>query len=817
MSLIKNYLLSLTRNALRDKFFSFLNLLGLAVGLTAAVLIFIYIRNQLSYDGQNDRIDRIYRLEGDFFINEKTDLTAITQIPLGPTLKDEFPEVEEQARIINYRFLAGTDLYFKKGESALKEDSIMWADSTLFRLFTLPFIAGDAQSALNQPGTMVMCRSLANKYFGNTDVLGESIETLDGSVYTITGVIEDLPRNVHMGFNGLFSAATIEEQIGSERFNDRSAGSFWNVTTYSYILLAENTRPDMILSKFDSFYDKYMKELGDQINASFKLRITPLKEVHFQKDELTWDLPKGNMSYVYIMAIIGLFLVLIASINYTNLTTARAANRAKEIGVRKVGGATRSTLRSQFLGESVALALVAGVASLFLTRLAFPVFSQLTGMTLGWSDLMKADILLFILGISLLTGLLSGTYPAVYLSSFNPVSILKGSGINDRDKGWFRRALVIVQFLISAIMIIGSLVVSLQMNFIQNKDLGFDREQIILLTLNDSAVANNVNAFAQEIERHPDVIETAISSTFPGNLYGKRVMTLENINGEMAELAINLCVVNYEYLDAMGLELVRGRFYDREFGADENTSFVVNEALVEAMKWGEEALGKRFIFGVNIQGANNPEGKIIGVVKDFNYGSLHNPIEPLVLICRDNAGFMRTMNVRVAGDRMPEVLQWIEEKREAFNPSYPFTYTYLDEELRALYSEEKIVFGLVLSFTVLILFIAALGLLGLSAFMTVKRTRETGIRRVMGASQNQILVLFLRQFSMWVIISNLLAWPLAWFAMKNWLENFTFRINFPFWTFVLSLLLSLTIALLTVSWQSLKASRMNPAASIRAE
>ena len=812
MSLFKNYVRSLIRNAIRDKYFTLLNMLGLAVGITAAILIFIYIQDQVNYDGHNENFERIYRLEGDFMISEKPTRTAITQIPLGPTLKDEYPEIVEQTRILPRR-----DLYFEKGEDTFKEDSIMVADSTLFKIFTVPFLYGDPATALTEPFTMVVSESMANKYFGSSNVIGKSMLTLDDRHFTITGVFENLPTNVHLRFNGLLSAATIEEQIGSERFNDRSANSFWNVQTYTYVLMAENTNPDMVTAKFPAFYDKYMKELGEQINASFSLRITPLKDVHFQKDELTWDLPKGNMNYVYIMGVIGVLLILIASINYTNLTTARATSRGKEIGVRKVGGASKGNLRSQFLGESLATAVIAGVVAALLTALALPLFNKLSGNSFNWQVLLQPTIIFFIIGISILTGLLSGIYPATYLASFNPVSILKGNGVSEKDRGWLRRGLVIVQFLISAIMIIGSVVVAMQMNFIQNKDLGFDREQILMLALNDTTVINNASAFMEEIERHPAVEETALSTTAPGRFYGKQVMTVEQNNGEMAEIAFNQCFVDFDYMNTMGLSLVQGRFYDREFGSDMTNAFVVNEAMVEEMQWGDNAIGKKFIRGVNIQGADNPEGEIIGIIKNFNYGSLHNPVESLVMACQDNANFMRTLSIRVSGGSMEEVLPWVEEQRETFNPAYPIQYSYLSDELDALYGEEKIIFALVLTFAALIIFLSSLGLLALSAFMTTKRTRETGIRRVMGASQNQILALFLLQFSRWVIISNVIAWPLAFFVMKNWLQNFTYRIEFPFWTFILSLLLSLTIAVITVSWQSIKVSRMNPASSIRAE
>lgn len=813
MSLLKNYLLSLVRNAGRDKFITLLNLLGLAIGITATIMIFVYIQDQVTYDKHNEHFNRIYRLEGDFFINEKQDLTAITQIPLGPTLKDEYPEIVEQTRILPRR-----DLYFERDEDTFKEDSIMLADSTIFTVFTIPFVTGDPNTALTAPFSMVISRSLAHKYFGTWDVVGESMKDLQGTTFNITGVFEDLPGNVHLRFNGLISTATIEEQIGSERFNDRSSNAFWNVTCYTYVLMSENTTADMVLAKFPEFYDNYMKELGDQIKASFSLRITPLSDVHFQKDELTWDLPKGNMNYIYIMAVIAVLLIVIASINYTNLTTARATSRGKEIGIRKVGGANKSVLRSQFLGESVVMSLLAGLTATFLTILAMPLFNSLAGTAFSFQTIFQPTILLFILGVSLLTGLLSGLYPAAYLASFNPVSILKGNGVSSKDRGWLRTGLVIAQFMISAVMIIGSIVVALQMGYIQKKELGFDREQIMMLALNDTAIINNVTAFMEEIERHPSVEEkgTALSTTAPGRFYGKQVMTAETNDGEMGEKAFNNCFVNYDYMDVMGLTLVEGRFYDREFGSDFTNAFVVNEALVREMQWGNEALGKQFIRGVSIQG-DLPVGEIVGVVKDFNYGSLHNPVEPLVLVCNENANFMRTLSVRVAGENFPEVLKWVEEKRDEFSPSYPIQYSYLSDELKALYGEEKVIFALVISFTLLIIFIAVLGLLGLSSFMTARRTRETGLRRVMGASQNQILYLFLSQFSRWVIISNIVAWPLSYFAMKNWLQNFTYRIDFPFWTFIISLLLSLTIAVITVSWQSLKASRMNPAASIRVE
>lgn len=798
---------------MKDKFYSLLNLLGLGIGLACAIFIFMYVQDELSFDKYNEDYERIYRLEGDFYISGKQDLTAITQIPLGPTLKDEYPEVEEAARI-----LPRPSLYFRKGEDVFKEDSVALADSTLFNIFTIQFIHGDKRTALTEPLTMVVSRTMAQKYFGKTDVINESIRQLDGSEYRITGVFNDLPQNTHLRYNGLISSKTIEEQIGSERFNDRSAGSFWNVATYTFVKLAENTSPQMVLDKFPEFYDKYMRELGDRIDASFDLRMTNIADVHYQEDELSWDSPKGNMNYIYILSVIAIFLVFIAIVNYMNLTTARSARRAKEIGIRKVGGASKGALRGQFIGESLITALMAGILATLLVMLFIPLFNNYSEKSFTLSILLQPEVILFIAGLTLITGLLSGIYPAYYLASFKPVEIMKGASSGKSEKGILRRGLVISQFVISAFMIIGSIVVAVQLNYIRNKPLGFVRDNIIALQLNDSAITNNLEAFRQELKRSPDIQGVALSTTLPGRFFGKQVMMAEDENGEMMEKAFDNFFVDYDFIDLYEIEILAGgRNFSREFGSDIQNSFIVNEALGREMNHGETSVGKRFRPGVSLDGQGPPEGKIIGVVEDFHYASLHNPINSLVLRLNENVNFMRTLSVKYAEGKDSQVLEWINKTRDNFNATYPLEYSFLEEDLDELYAQERIVFTLFIVFTVMVLFISAIGLLGLSAFMTAKRTRETGIRRVMGASQEQILTLFLTEFTKWVLISNVVAWPIAWWVMSNWLENFEFRKSFPFWTFGVSLAVSVIIALITVSWQSVRAARMNPANSIRVE
>jgi putative ABC transport system permease protein len=617
----------------------------------------------------------------------------------------------------------------------------------------------------------------------------------------------------------LLSTKTIEEQIGSERFNDRSSGSFWNVAGYSYVILAENTTSQMVLDKFPEFYDKYMRELGDQLEASFELRMTNIADVHYQEDELTWDLQKGNMNYIYILGIIGIFLVFIAGVNYTNLTTARAAKRGKEIGIRKVGGAGKSILRRQFLGESLITSVMAGIVALLLVLILLPTFNSFSEKTFFYGEIFQPGILLFILGLTLLTGVLSGLYPAYYLASFNPVAIMRGGSEGLKEKGLLRRILVISQFLISAAMIIGTIVVAAQLSFMRNKPLGFDKDQIITLTLNDSAVLNNVDAFKEELLRNPVIEGAARSTSVPGQFVGKQVMTVEAAEGDMQEKTVNSIFVDYDFIDVYGLKIKdqpNSRNFSEEFGSDPQGAFIVNEAVASEFNHGEASVGKRFRPGVNLNDQGPPEGEIIAVVEDFHYASLHNPVDGIVL--RVNEGpFLRILSVRFAEGQGADALAWIEETRDAFNPIYPIEYSFLDEDIEELYTQERIIFTLFIAFTVLVLFISAIGLLGLSSFITAKRTKETGIRRVMGATQNQILTLFLTQFSKWVIISNIVAWPLSWYVMKRWLENFEFRKDFPFWAFAVSLVASMLIAIITVSWQAVKASRLDPARSLTAD
>lgn len=812
MSLITNYFKTLFRSFRRDLFYSFINLFGLAIGLASAFLIFIYIQDELGYDKHFKDHERIIRLESYFEIKGKPDEFAITQLPLGPTLKDEYPEVESFVRYMN----AGTTI-FEHNEEIYQEDSLMVADSNVFTFFGIDLLYGDPENCLKEPNTMAISETMAKKYFGKTNVIGEQLKDNNDQIYTITAVFRDLPSNTHIHYNGIISAASIAQRIGEERFNDRSAGSFWNVTLFTFIKLSPNSQFQTIVDKFPEFYDKYMKVLGDQIDASFQLKGTPLGQIHYHPKKLQWDAPTGESKYLYILGLVGIFIILIAAINYMNLATARSTRRSREVGMRKVTGASKALLIRQFLSESVIIAFISMIIALVLVFLVLPVFNDLAGKQFTLSQFFQPKILAILLGITIVVGLLAGLYPSFYLSSFNPVKILKGTLSNRPAGAGLRTVLVVFQFMISAALIIGSLAVSGQLNYMQKRPLGFDKSNLIVLDIPDTTIKKNLEAFKQELEKSPAIIETAAFRGGPGLFNGKQVMRLEGDNSEMEDHALNNYFVDYDYLDLMGIKMDTGRFYSREMGSDTEKAFVVNQAATREYNWGKNALGKRFHFGINLEGPPQRDGEIVGVMKDFNYTSLHNPVEPLVLILTDNNMIFGNLGIRYAEGKETDALNWIKTVREDFNPYYPMDYFFMDEKLNEAYKEESIINKVFRAFTILTLLVAALGLLGLSAFITQQKTKEIGIRKVVGSMPEQIIILFLRKFLVWVLIANIIAFPIAYYFITNWLQDFYYRIDFNYLLFLWALLISGFVAALTVAYQSWKASRMQPANSLRYE
>ncbi len=812
MSLIKHYLATLVKAFRRDLFYSLINLFGLAIGLASAFLIYIYIGDELNYDKHFIDYERIYRLEANFNIKGKEDKFAVTQFPLGPTLMDEYPEIESNARL----FPAGA-LYFDKNQDFFQEDSVYYADSTIFSVFLTRFLQGDPLTALIEPNTIVISASMAHKYFGKTDILGETIKTNDNQIYTIRGVFIDIPWNTHMRYNGLISSATIAKQIGEERFNDRSAGSFWNINVYSFVKLKSNTSINTIFDKFPAFYDKYMKEIGEQINGGFTLMASPIAGIHYDSSNLQYDQPKGNKSYLYILGFVGIFILVIAGINYMNLATARSARRAREVGMRKVSGAQRGVLINQFLGESVLVSIAAMFLAIGLIILVLPLFNEFASKQFTLIGLLSPSISLILIGITVFVGVFSGLYPAFYLSSMDPVKILKGVAVSDKAGAAFRRFLVVMQFAISVFMITGSLVVSSQLNYMRNKDLGFDKSNVVVVSLRDSTLRTNLEAFKQELKKNPIIIDAGASTSYPGESLSKNVMRVEGANGEMEEQVLHNFFVDYDYLGMMGFRVDTGRIYSKEMGTDIDKAFVINKRAAMEFNWNEDALGKRFQNRLNLDGTAAMDGQVIGVLEDFNYGSLHNPIEPMVVLVTDRTDFLGNLSVRIKPGSEDQAIEWIRNTREKFSPYFPFEYKFLDDKLNEYYKEDYAISKIFKIFTLLTLFVAALGLLGLSSFITQQKTREIGLRKVLGSTSGQVVTMFMKDFGRWVIIANLIAFPFAWYFTDKWIQNFYYKIDPGAGFYIIAFLISMLTALITVSWQSYKASRLNPAESLKYE
>jgi putative ABC transport system permease protein len=818
--MLKNHFTTAWRNIVKDKFYTILNILGLALGITAAIFIFLYIFDELTYDRSHVNYKRIYRLESHFTINNKDDLFAYTQVPLAPTLKDEYPEIEEYVRFAQ----TGT-LFFKQEDREFQEDSIIYADSTIFRVFTHPFLKGDPDKSLTRPYTMVMTESMAHKYFGDENPVGKTIRSLEGNLYEVTGVIKDLPGNVHLKFKGLLSAATIREQIGADRFDDRSAGSFWNIGIYSYIMLREGASIEPILDKFPQFYDKYMKSIGDQINGHFYLMAKPLIRVHHYSSDLGYDEPGGNIKYVYIFGLIAILILIIASINYMNLATARSAKRSKETGLRKIVGAQRRMLMRQFLVESLIITCISLIISIILSWLFLPAFNAISNKNLDFTVIFSPIVLISMLTIALVVGLTSGSYPALYLSSFNPVNVIKGESDNKGGSGLLRKILVVFQFAVSVAMIIGTFIISSQFRFMQNIDPGFDKENLVVMEMRDTTFRKSLDAFKQELLKNTDIKGVAFSNGNPGYGMGIQVMRIEGENGSLVDRAVNNYFVDYDYIDLMGMKIMEGRNYRRDMQSDGEKAFVINETAAKKFGWVDSAsmvmgnyasvIGKRFQWGINLDGTAARDGYIIGVVKDFHYVSLRNPIDPLVLLLNTQQQNSFFANIRIDGKNRRSTIEFIDNLRQQFNDRYPFKYRFLNENMRDYYRSEERIGMLARTFTLFTIIIAALGLLGLSSFLTQSRTKEIAIRKISGASAGNIVVMFAREFAQWVLLANLIAAPVALFFLKKWLQSFPYRTDIHLWIFVLGVVISLVVALFTVSFRVVQASSLNPAEGVR--
>jgi len=810
--MFRNYLKVAFRNLWKNKTFSFINVLGLAIGLGCFLLISLYVLDELSYDSYNKKADSIYRINSDIRFGGGDLHLPVTSDMMGQVLKKDYPEVEEYTRI----FASSGPKLVKKGNEYIKELNSPHVDSTFFNVFTLKALKGDIKTALNEPNTVVLTKSTAKKYFNSIDVLGKTIETNDKgtTLYKVTAVVEDVPKNSHFHFDFFFSMKNVDYQWGT----------FTSHNFYTYVILKPGTDPKAFEKKFDQYIEKYVlaeakqfmqiNSMEDFKKAGNKLEYTlmPLRKLHLYSDRSFELSPPGNIQYVYIFSAVALFILLIACINFMNLTTARSANRAKEVGIRKVLGTEKKNLISQFLTESTLLGVLSLILGILGAYLALPLFNDVADKSMSIQVLFSPMILPLLIALPVIVGLLAGSYPAFYLSGFRPIEVLKGKLKLGSKNGGLRSLLVVIQFATSIILIIGTIVIYRQLNYIQTKNLGFNKDQVLII--NDAYALNkNIDAFKNEVLQMPGVISGTLSSFLPvsnssrnDNSYSKEAV-MDSKNG----INMQTWTVDYDYLKTMGISLAKGRNFSKEFGTD-SSAVIINETTAKFLAY-DDPIGKK-IYSAFDNPATPRAYTIIGVAKNFNYESLHTTVGPLTFLLGHSRGLA---SFKVKAENITSLLKNVEAKWKQMAPSMPFSYRFLDESFAEMYRAEQRVGKIALTFAVLAIFIACLGLFGLVTFIAEQRTKEIGIRKVLGASVNGIVQLLSKDFVKLVFIAFIISAPFAWWAMNKWLEDFAYRINISWWVFVLAAFIALAIALLTVSFQAIKAAIANPVKSLRTE
>ncbi len=792
-----------------------LNILGLSVGLIAFIFLFIFIRDELSFDKYHEKADRIHRLESDFTIAGKNERFAIVPVPMAHALKIEFPEIESFVRLFNQG-----NTQFKYNNLEYYEENFYFCDSTVFDVFTYKMIDGDPDKCLVEPRSIVLTESTAEKYFGDEDPIGKTLESGEGRNFMVTAIIEDIPKCSHLQFDALMSATTFVEQAGEKSFNSLEPLRFWNIGVYSYILLNKNSFIDSIHAKFPQFYDKYMKSVGEAINASYNLLTTPLKEVHFSEKQLSYDRPKGNMSFIYIFSAVAVFILIIAAINYMNMATARSAKRAREVGIRKVAGGYKSQLIRQFMGESLLLTLIALVMSVLAVYLLMPDFNNLTGKSLEFNFFTDPLLMIVVIGAALIIGLISGSYPSFYLSSFPPVSVLKGTTSRSaKGSGLLRKILVAFQFFIAIAMILATLVVSEQLRYMKNQDLGFDKENMLILELQDTSFRKKADVFREELLQNPNIVNVTNSIGVPGNNTWIQVVGVEKDTGMINE-SIIITAVDMHYVDTYGLDIIKGRDFDENMGTDKEKAIIVNEEAVKVYGWGDNPLGKKVHWGADLEGQGGRVLKVIGVIKNYHFKSKNNKVQPQMLLPVE---FPKGhLSIKMRGENIGENLGFIEKKWHEFGAKRAFDYRFLDETWDELYDSEKKLGVIFQIATLLTIFIALLGLLGLSSFIAEQKTKEIGIRKVVGASVGNIMNVLSNEFLSLIGIAFIVAMPVAWWQLSKWIDrSFIYHVDMN-WIFIVLMslfsgIIAFIVGALTISYFTIKAARSNPVDAINYE
>ncbi|MBK9391118.1 MAG: ABC transporter permease [Bacteroidetes bacterium] len=769
--MFKNLIKTAFRHMRKHYGYSILNILGLTIGIASALFLIIYVSDEVSYDRYHKNADRIYRVSSKITEPDDQFTWIVAQIPFGPQVVQDYPEVQSFVR-----FIPIDRALFKYEDKEFNEEDFYYVDSTLFDIFTYRVIKGEVKTALTEPKKIILTEKVAARYFGNTDPIGKTL-TSGENTFEVTGVIEDVPENSHFKFDAVAARNNLPKQLGS----------WGNFGVSTYLLFPENFDIKAFEAKIQKMYDAYMKTIFESMKITIEYKLEPLTRIHLYSTNANEPEPTGSITYVYIFAIVAFFLILIAAMNYMNLATARSARRAREVGLRKVVGSRRGPLILQFLSESV----------VFTVGKAFDLHILYSPVVLGT-----------LTAVILIVGVLGGSYPAFFLSRFSPDVVLKGELTQGSAGSIFRKILVVIQFAVSVIMIICTMVVFRQISYLKNKDQGFDQTNVISLQLNDRDLIRKYAVLKEKIQENLNVSFVTSTNSPVGEGSGKVIFNVETDQG-MTRKGVNFAFVDHDFIDALGIKMAEGREFQRDMPSDTLTGVVVNETFVNRMGW-KDPIGKK----VELGNANLVRARVIGVMKDYHQTGMYNGIESLLLVYRPLNNFIY---VKLKGDEIQSTIAFIENVWKEVYPDQPFSYTFLSERFnRQFEADEKR--GLIFTmFTILAILIASLGLFGLASYMVEQRTKEIGIRKVFGASEITVLRLIAKDFLILVSIGIVIAVPVAYYFMNNWLENYVYKTNISVMLLIGAALITIVITMITISYKAYQASILNPASSIKTE
>ena len=804
--MLRHLLTIAIRNILKHFNYSILNILGLAIGISSFLFILIYVTDELKYDRFHENHENIYRMNRLYDSNDINEDAATMSFPFGPALADDYPDmVKSMVRFFDFQV---SEMLFENLEDStnvlkFNEEWFYLADSNVFQMFTFPLLEGDPATVLNRPNTIVLSESTAKKYFGDTPAIGKSLRMEEQIVFEVSGIMKDLPEQSHFKIDMLASLSS---------FRALQRGQFpqtwiWN-PCWTYVELYDNITQEQLEAQLADFHLRQYADFKDQ---KITLYMQPLADIHLQSHHEYEMHPNGKLSYIKILSIIGVFVLILACINFMNLATASSSGRGKEIGMKKVAGARKVQLRTQFLGESMIITFLALVLAGIMVEVLLPLFNNFTGKSIDTGIAIHPASLAIGLLLLLVVGLLSGSYPAFFLSRLD-TSHLKGALATGAGKGMARKVLVVVQFLISVALIIGTISAFSQLNYLRKADLGFDRDQVILLPTKFNT-ALHFERLSEELKKHNQVISVTGMEDILGANHNTRSVVVEGMFDDQA-FWYPAFLVRYDFIETFNIQVVQGRSFSRDFPSDTSEAIMINESMVNHLGWtNEEAIGK----AVRMDGNE----RVIGVFSDFNALSLHKPADNFILDMLENpfgaAALTRYMAVKVNTDNYTEVLAYIQNIWEEIAPTRPFEYSFLDQELNALYKDESSFSNLSIILTILAIVIACLGIIGLTSFMVERKTKEISVRRVHGATVAHVNSLLSREFLWLILIANFISWPLAYMVIKNWLENFSKHIDMQWYLFLVSGLVTIFITIMITSIHAYRASRMNPADTLKCE